>query len=155
MATILVDFDGTCIPSLPMGGYTDYDTGADKVLIDLIKKGHKIVLWTVRNESINNPYNTVSKQFKGKTSLQEAVDWFKEKNISLFGVNEYPNEEESVGKSRKILGDILIDDVSIGIPMKEVKIKYYSCLTGKTDYILTSHVDWEKIRLMLKNLNLL
>ena len=59
MATILVDFDGTCIPSLPMGGYTDYNTGAEKVLIDLIKNGHNIVLWTVRNESDNNPYNCI------------------------------------------------------------------------------------------------
>lgn len=155
MATILVDFDGTCIPSLPMGGYTNYNTGAEKVLIDLIKNGHNIVLWTVRNESDNNPYNSVSKQYKGKTSLQEAIDWFKEKNISLYGVNKYPNEEDNVGKSRKILGDYLIDDVSVGIPMKEVSIEYYSYLTGKTDQIITSHVDWDKIRLILENLKLL
>lgn len=155
MATILVDFDGTCIPSLPMGGYTDYNTGAEKVLTDLIKKGHKIVLWTVRNDSDNNPYNSVCKQFRGKTSLQEAIDWFKDRNILLYGVNNYPNEEESVGKSRKILGDYLIDDVSVGTPMKNVNIKYYSCLTGKTDSIDTSHVDWDRIRIILENKGLL
>lgn len=155
MATILVDFDGTCIPSLPMGGYTDYNTGAEKVLTDLIKKGHKIVLWTVRNDSDNNPYNSVCKQFRGKTSLQEAIDWFKDRNILLYGVNNYPNEEESVGKSRKILGDYLIDDVSVGTPMKNVNIKYYSYLTGKTDSIDTSHVDWDRIRIILENKGLL
>ena len=155
MATILVDFDGTCIPSLPMGGYTDYNTGAEKVLTDLIKKGHKIVLWTVRNDSDNNPYNSVCKQFRGKTSLQEAIDWFKDRNILLYGVNNYPNEEESVGKSRKILGDYLIDDVSVGTPMKNVNIIYYSYLTGKTDSIDTSHVDWDRIRIILENKGLL
>ena len=155
MATILVDFDGTCIPTLPMGGYSDYNTGAEEVLKDLVKNGHTIVLWTVRNESDCNPYNVVAKQFKGKSSLDEAVDWFKERNIPLFGVNQVPGEIDSVGVGRKVLGDILIDDVAIGTPLKYVKVSYYSCLTDSNQEMETYHVDWVKVRKLLENLNLL
>ncbi len=154
MATILVDFDGTCIPTLPMGGYTDYNTGAEKVLKQLIKNGHDIVLWTVRNNSDINPYNVVCKNFKGITSLEEAIDWFKKRNIPLFGINKVPGEENNVGIGRKVLGDFLIDDVAIGTPIKQVSIDYYSCLTNKKEKIDTYHVDWDKLLVMLEELGL-
>lgn len=156
MATILVDFDGTCIPALPMGGYaSEYDTGAEKILKKLQKAGHKIVLWTVRNNSQDNPYNVVSKEFNNVDSLTEASNWFKERGISLHGVNKVPDEVEKVGTSRKILGDFLIDDTAIGAPIKFVTIDYYSYLTDSTSPIKTFHIDWDKIEELLIELELL
>jgi hypothetical protein len=155
MATILIDFDGTCIPTLPLGGYSDYNTGAEKVLKRLVNEGHQLVLWTVRNDSKNNPYNIAAKQFIGKNSLDEAVDWFKERDIPLFGINQVPGEIDVVGEGRKILGDFLIDDTAIGTPLKYVKIQYYSYITGIEQEIETYHVDWELVEKLLIKLNLL
>ena len=156
MATILVDFDGTCIPALPMGGYANnYDTGAERVLRNLQKAGHNIVLWTVRNNSEDNPYNVVSKEFNKIDSLTEAANWFKDRKIKLLGINEVPGVVEKVGSGRKILGDFLIDDTAIGAPIKFVTIDYYSYITDSTQKIKTFHIDWEKLEVLLKDLNLL
>ena len=155
MATFLIDFDGTCIPSLPMGGRTKYNTGADKILKRLVDKGHTLVLWTARNDSPDNPYNAVAKQYYGETSLEEAERWFRERNIPLAGINKVPDEIEKVGTSRKALGDYLIDDTAIGTPMKTVTIDYYSCLSEKEEKLKTFHVDWEVIGLLLEDAGLI
>lgn len=155
MAIFLIDFDGTCIPSLPMGGRTTYNTGAEKVLRRLTDNGHTIVLWTARNNSLDNPYNNVSKKYYGETSLDEASRWFKERNIPLAGINKVPGEEEKVGTGRKALGDYLIDDTAIGTPIKSVTIDYYSCLSEKEEKLKTFHVDWEVISILLENAGLI
>lgn len=150
MAIILVDFDGTCIPTLPVGSrLDDFNTGAEEVLKKLIEAGHKIVLWTVRNESSQNPYNIIAKQFIGKSSLCEAIDWFKKRDIQLYGVNEVPDEISKVGVGRKVLGDFLIDDTAIGAPIKEVTIEYFSYLTDSYSTLETYHIDWEIIEQLL------
>lgn len=155
MATILIDFDGTCIPTLPMGGMTEYETGAEKVLKKLVKSGHDLVLWTARNNSSRNPYNVISNQFFGMTSLEEAVKWFKDRDIPLFGVNEVPGEIDKVGVGRKALGDYLIDDTAICTPIKFVTIKVYSVITERTEDFKSFHVDWDLLDLYLKTLGLI
>ena len=156
MATILVDFDGTCVPTLPIGSKLEnYDSGAEKVLKRLISSGHNIVLWTVRNDSSQNPYNVVARQFTGKSSLAEAVGWFMERNIPLYGINEVPDEISKVGSGRKILGDYLIDDTAIGTPMKKVTVKYFSYFTDDYCVIETVHVDWDKVEKYLEELELI
>src|SRR5574344_1963016 len=116
---ILCDFDGTVVPKLLEIGYTSYDTGASKVLKKLIKAGHKIVLWTCRNNESNNPYNYINGKRRDISSLQEAIDWFKNNNIPLYGVNGFPGEDKAcIGTSRKLLADLLIDDMAIGTPLK-------------------------------------
>lgn len=155
MAIILVDFDGTCIPTLPVGCTTNYETGAEIVLKKLIDCGHKIVLWTARNNSQENPYNVVSQEFMGITSLKEAENWFKDKGIELFGVNEVPGEVDKIGIGRKALGDYLIDDTALGTPIKFTTIKCYSRITETTDNIKTYHVDWIKLEEILKQLDLI
>lgn len=155
MAIILIDFDGTCIPSLPMGGRTTYRTGADRVLKKLVDNGHKLVLWTCRNDSEDNPYNTVSKEIYKETSLEEAQRWFKENNLPLFGINSSPEEVEKIGTGRKILGDYLIDDTAIGTPIKYVTINYYSGLSESNEILKTFHVDWEIIEVYLEKLGLI
>lgn len=156
MAIILVDFDGTCIPTLPAGGDIEgYDTGAERILNKLVSKGHKLVLWTARNNSPNNPYNIVSQEFNGKTSLEEAVDWFRSRNIPLYGINEVPGEVDKIGTGRKALGDFLIDDTAVSMPIKFVKVKYFSKLTDSMEEIDSFHVDWEILEKFLETLKLI
>lgn len=149
---ILIDFDGTCIPMIPEDGYCEYDTGAAKVLKLLKQSGHKLILWTCRNNSRNNPFNYINGKFKTETSLEEAERWFIENEIELDGVNEVEGEEDIVGYSRKALGDILIDDTALGVPLIEGDIDYYSKTTeSMVKNYHTYCVDWVKVEEILVN----
>ena len=148
---ILVDFDATVIPKLPTGMFTNYDTGAEKVLKKLISRGHKIVLWTCRNNSPDNPYNYIDGKWRKETSLEEALRWFKERGIELYGINSVPGELLEVGTSRKALGDFVIDDTSICMPMVQCGVDCVSYETGKvTKGYKTYHVDWDYIEACFK-----
>lgn len=154
MAVIAVDFDGTCVPSLPESGrcIDNIDTGAVGVLKLLVSKGHKIVLWTCRNHSFDNPYNYDSKGYlRVEDSLDEAENWFKKNGIPLYGVNNTPECEELIGKSRKLLYDILIDDTNIGIELSYGEVEYVSYSTGEIKTINTYCVNWEWVYEVLKN----
>jgi hypothetical protein len=111
---IAVDFDGTCVThEYPkIGRYI----GAEPVLRYIVEAGAKLILFTMRS---------------GK-ELEDAVNWFKEKDIPLFGINENP-EQKSWTTSPKPYAHFYIDDASITAPL---------CpgLTGERPYI-----DWEEI----------
>lgn len=151
MAIFLIDFDGTCVPALPESGMCNVDTGAARVLMRIVRAGHKIVLWTCRNNSADNPFNFREEE----TSLEEAVRWFKERRIPLYGINGYKEERQLVGKSRKLFGEFLIDDTSIGIPLSWGEVEYVSYKTGeiKSDY--TYCVDWNAIESILEKDNVI
>lgn len=151
MAKFLIDFDGTCVPILPKGTKTKYSTGASQVLKSLIKAGHEIYLWTARNHSDENPWNYEITGIRRKEdSLDEAIRWFSDNGIKLSGINEVPGEISEIGISRKALGDYLIDDTALGVPIKTVTVE----LTSK-DKISTYHVDWEQIEGILYKRGLL
>lgn len=154
MAIICVDFDGTCIPAMS-GGYTNKDTGAAGVLRKLISAGHKIVLWTARNDSADNPYNYTAGKLRAETSLQEAVRWFKERGIPLSGINESPGEKELIGTSRKILGDYLIDDTSLGMPLTYDYVECIDYQTGQISLQYTYFVDWGFVETILRHKKLI
>lgn len=95
---IAIDFDGTCVThEYPQIGK---DVGAVPCLQQLIQDGHKLILYTMRS---------------GKT-LTEAVEWFKNNNIPLYGINENPSQKRWTA-SPKIYAHIYIDDAAIGIPL--------------------------------------
>ncbi|HOZ29828.1 MAG TPA: hypothetical protein PLL66_02830 [Bacteroidales bacterium] len=96
--TIAVDFDGTIVEhKYPEIG--QIIPGAFEVLRELREKGHRLILWTVRDG----------------VELQEAVDFCLENGIIFYAVNEsHPNEEYNKYLSRKIDADIFIDDRNIG-----------------------------------------
>lgn len=155
MAVILVDFDGTCIPALPELGYSDLDTGASRVLKLLSRAGHTLVLWTARNNSINNRWNYLRGQLRAERSLDEAVRWFHEHGVTLDGINEVPGEESRIGTSRKTLGDYLIDDTAVGAPLTYVTISFYSAVEQRHRVIDTYHIDWKKVEEFFKERGLL
>lgn len=96
---IAVDFDGTCVTH----EYPDIgkDIGAVPVLKDLVKAGHRLVLWTMRSGE----------------SLDAAVAWFAEHDIPLFGINKNP-DQKAWTKSPKAYAMLYIDDAALGAPFR-------------------------------------
>lgn len=95
--TIAVDFDGTCVKHrYPMVG-EDVD-GAVSVLKELVRKGHKIILYTMRS---------------GDT-LDDAISWFIDNDIELWGINRNP-EQYGWSSSPKVFANLYIDDAALGI----------------------------------------
>lgn len=93
-----VDFDGTVVThEYPEIGR---DIGATPVLEELISKGHKLVLNTMRSGE----------------ELKHAVQWFDTRGIPLFGVNVNP-EQKSWTSSPKVYAHLYIDDAALGIPL--------------------------------------
>jgi hydroxymethylpyrimidine pyrophosphatase-like HAD family hydrolase len=95
---IAIDFDGTCVThAFPNVGK---EIGAVDVIKALVNKGHKIILFTMRDLEYLTP----------------AVAWFEKNDIPLYGINDNPGAKWST--SRKVYADIYIDDMALGIPLK-------------------------------------
>jgi hydroxymethylpyrimidine pyrophosphatase-like HAD family hydrolase len=98
---IAIDFDGTCVThDYPRIGK---DIHAVNVLKRLVANGHKLILNTMRS---------------GK-ELDDAVNWFNEHNIELFGVNKNPTQK-SWTESPKVYAHMYIDDAAFGCPLLNV-----------------------------------
>lgn len=118
--TIAIDFDGTCVThEYPKIGKEN--EGCVDVLKELVCEGHKLILYTMRS---------------GKY-LKEAIDWFKEREIPLWGINENPTQSTWT-KSPKIYANLYIDDAACGCPLIYDKTK------GSRPF-----VDWNAIKIML------
>lgn len=96
--TIAVDFDGTIVednyPSIGKPQLFAFDT-----LKKLQEKGHRLILWTYRHG----------------VTLDEAVDFCKEKGVTFYAVNKsFPEEKFESNYSRKINADVFIDDRNFG-----------------------------------------
>ena len=112
--TICVDFDGTCVThEFPKIGK---DIGAVPVLKRLVKAGHRLILWTMRSNQ--KKITSGDDEILGNPGqyLTDAVNWFKENDIPLFGINENP-EQKSWTSSPKAYGHLYIDDAAVGCPL--------------------------------------
>ena len=102
--TIAVDFDGTCVThEYPNVGK---NIGAEIVLKALTDEGHDLILYTMRDHPADSGV---------QDPLQEAIDWFSQNDIPLFGVNENPTQE-SWTTSPKPYAHLYIDDAALGMP---------------------------------------
>ena len=100
---VSVDFDGTCVThEYPNIGR---DIGAGVVLRKLVARGNKIILHTMRSGD----------------HLLDAVSWFRENGIDLYGINENP-DQHSWTSSPKPYAHIYIDDAALGCPLKSDEI---------------------------------
>lgn len=124
MAYIAIDFDGTLFEhKYPLiGNEIKY---AFDVLKTLRKKGHKLILLTMRSDK----------------ELYEAVEACKEKGISFWAVNDNP-DQLSWTSSRKVYAQYYIDDAALGCPLIDNGID-------------RPYVDWRGIHELLKENNLL
>lgn len=120
---IAVDFDGTCVThEFPKVGR---DIGAVPVLKKLVESGHKIILYTMRSHSV-----------KEHDTLLDAINWFHENGIPLYGVNENPSQK-SWTSSPKAFANLYIDDASLGVPLKS------------DNSTSRPYVDWNKLETLL------
>ena len=105
---IAVDFDGTCVThEFPKVGK---DIGAVPILKELVEKGHKIILYTMRSHPDKNSQGkTLSGEIVSNDTLQDAIDWFKKNGIPLWGINENPKQKEwtSSPKIYAIVSDVV------------------------------------------------
>lgn len=110
----IIDFDGTCTThEFPKIGK---DIGAVPVLKELVENGHRLILFTMRSD-IEEPKSDHKKIVsKGGKYLTEAVNWFKENEIPLYGIQTNPTQHTWT-TSPKAYGQIIIDDSSIGCPL--------------------------------------
>lgn len=135
---IAVDFDGTCVThEFPKVGK---DIGASSVLKELVKKGHKIILYTMRSHpDENNQGKTLSGEVTTNDTLQDAIDWFTKNNISLYGINSNPTQKKWTS-SPKVYAHLYIDDAALGTPLKY----------DEDSSISRPYVDWNRMRELLK-----
>ena len=116
-----IDFDGTCVThDYPRIGK---EIGAIEVLKRLVEAGHKLILNTMRS---------------GK-ELQDAIDWFNENGIELYGVNENPTQKRWT-QSPKVYAHLYIDDAALGCPLR-----MNSALSERP------FVDWEVVSFLLED----
>lgn len=135
---IIIDFDGTCVThEFPNIGK---DIGAEKVLKKLIQKGHRLILFTMRS---NHTFIPNSHQpdiiVEPGNYLTDAVNWFKERDIPLFGIQKHPNQSGWTS-SPKAYGHLIIDDIALGCP-----VKFDRNISDKP------FIDWVRIEGMLTN----
>ena len=116
--TILVDFDGTCCThEFPAIGK---DIGAAPVLRELVSAGHQLILWTMRCDHTNPPTSDDPDIHPhGGNYLSEAVKWFEDRNIPLYGVNANPTQA-SWTSSPKAYGTLCIDDINLGARLSKI-----------------------------------
>lgn len=95
----LVDLDGIILEYDGWKGsdhFSDVKKGAREGLSKLKKLGYDIVVWTTRGNS------------------QKVAEHLKEKQIPFDYVNHHPENPSET--SRKLYGDLIIDDRALGCP---------------------------------------
>ena len=137
--TINIDFDGTCVThEFPNVGKS---IGAEKVLKRLTDNGHQLILFTMRSDRteakpvIDPTIQNVTGKF-----LTDAVNWFKENNIPLYGIQKNPTQFNWT-TSPKSYAELMIDDSALGCPLR------YDLQVSERLF-----VDWETVELYLENM---
>lgn len=136
---ICIDFDGTCVTHrFPEIGN---DIGAVPVLKKLVAAGHNLILFTMRSdiETVTSKEEDICKE--PGDYLTQAINWFKDNNIPLYGINSNPTQTKWTA-SPKAYGHLYIDDAALGIPLKRT--------AGERNY-----VDWETVENVLIKMQIL
>ena len=129
---LAIDFDGTCVThEYPKVGK---DIGSVPVLKKLVENGHKLMLWTMRGTRPTP---------EGANTLKDAVNWFKNNDIPLWGINENPDQKASGWtNSNKQYAKMYIDDTALGCPLV-------------IDSVVRPYVDWVEVEKSLTKMGLI
>ena len=112
---IAIDFDGTCVTNeFPKVGK---DIGAAPVLRELVKNGHKLIVYTMRGDRPKGG-DTGDPTILNVTGmfLQDAIDWFKDNHITLYSIQTNPHQHKWTS-SPKCYAELYIDDAALGCPL--------------------------------------
>lgn len=138
---IAIDFDGTCVThEFPKVGR---EIGAAPVLRELVKNGHQLVLFTMRS-NVENPQvfgkdkDHLLDNVPSGNYLDDAVNWFKENGIELYGIQSNPTQHTWT-TSPKAYAQLYIDDAALGCPLR------HSVTVSNRPF-----VDWVEVTKMLK-----
>jgi len=111
---INIDFDGTCVThSFPEVGV---DIGAVPVLKKLTDAGHQLILFTMRCDAQQEQTFEDGYKIHGGDFLAQAVNWFKENDIPLYGCQVNPTQHTWTS-SPKSYAQLMIDDSALGCPL--------------------------------------
>lgn len=137
---IAIDFDGTCVThDFPNVGK---EIGAAPVLRALVKKGHKLILWTMRSDVRDPKPDDPNIVPVGGTFLSDALGWFQENEIELWGIQTNPTQA-SWTSSPKAYAELYIDDAALGCPLKVSELSH------------RPYVDWIAVEQLLRAKNIL
>jgi hypothetical protein len=138
---IAIDFDGTVVThEFPNIGK---DINAQHTLKRIVANGHRIILFTMRSDVEFPVSDDDAIHSSGGTYLTNAVNWFKENGIELWGINENP-EQKSWTHSPKPYAHLYIDDAALGIP-----------LLDRPDISDRPFVDWVRVARMLEYMKII
>jgi hypothetical protein len=131
---ILVDFDGTVVThDFPRIGH---DIGAVPVLKELVYVGHRLILFTMRSDVTDPQSNNPLSINEPGDYLTQAVNWFKQHEIPLYGIQTNPTQH-TWSSSPKAYGQLILDDIALGIPLTRK--------VGERPY-----VNWVEVRKLLE-----
>lgn len=138
---ICIDFDGTCVTH----DYPDIgkDIGAIPVLKELVEKGHRLILFTMRSDRKKKKKVNGQEVIVEEKVLTEAVQWFEDNGIPLYGIQKNPTQRFWTS-SPKAYGHLYIDDAALGCPL----------VIGGLDSD-RPYVDWARVRDMLTDWGIL
>lgn len=138
---IAIDFDGTCVShEFPKVGR---DIGAVPVLQELVKNGHKLVLFTMRSDIVNPTGEDNELHLESGDYLTDALNWFKENDIPLYGIQTNPTQHTWT-TSPKAYAHLYIDDSALGCP-----------LAFNREISKNAFVNWSVVRVMLQEIGIL
>lgn len=122
---IAIDFDGTVVThEYPNIGK---NIGAIPVLKRLVREGHDLILFTMRSGD----------------KLLDAVQWFKDNDIKLAGVQYNPTQGKWT-TSNKCYAALYIDDAALGAPLV-----YEEAICDRP------FIDWNKVELIMEEIGYL
>lgn len=138
---ICIDFDGTCVShEFPKIGK---DIGAIPVLKELVENGHRLILFTMRSDRKKKKKVDGVEVVVEENVLTEAVQWFEQNEIPLYGVQKNPTQRFWTS-SPKAYGHLYIDDANLGCPL----------ITDDPESD-RPYVDWVAVRKLLVDKGLL
>ena len=137
---IAIDFDGTCVThEFPKVGK---DIGAAPVLKELIENGHQLILFTMRSDVVNPTGEGNELHLESGNYLTDAVNWFKENEIPLYGIQSNPTQHTWT-TSPKAYAQLYIDDAALGCPLLHGE---FADNGEKYLRYLRPHVDWFEVK---------
>ena len=138
---IAIDFDGTCVThDFPRIGK---EIGAAPVLRELVENGHQLILFTMRSDIVDPKGEDNELHLESGNYLTEAIEWFKNNNIPLYGIQANPTQHTWT-TSPKAYAQLYIDDAAIGCPViLDVKLSQ------------RPFVYWEKVKEILVLMDLI
>ena len=92
------------------------DIGAVPVLKELVENGHRLILFTMRSDRKKKKKVDGQEVMVEENVLTEAVQWFADNDIPLYGVQKNPTQRFWTS-SPKAYGHLYIDDAALGCPL--------------------------------------